>query len=148
MGVSFKRKAVQSTAPTDVVIPMSDENQDLTERQTKALIEAGILPSPEEAKPKKVWRTAKRFVEGDRVVVAKEGFDWIKFWKPGDLGTVLRVWPPVPEARFIDPGQGCVEVALDTPRVDGHTVCVFQYRDLDKLRTTSGGEENNGVPKL
>lgn len=91
MAVTFIKKApVQSTAPGGTA--------PLTERQTQALVDQGILPP----QPKKggltiihkptppTARPVPVLSEGDRVRVTNDLYPWVTYWKVGDCGTVVR----------------------------------------------------------
>lgn len=137
MAVTLIRKApVQPIAPTPAEEP-------LTERQTQALVDQGILP--EQPKKggltiirKKEPPTARRvmsFAEGDKVRITNDLYAWVNYWKTGDTGTVIRVGPYGSGASDEERRRyAVVVVKLDKPRPpENRSECYFHAWELEVL---------------
>lgn len=124
MGVILiKRKSDPAPAIQPVEAPSIAPADD-----TDALVAAGLLEAP---KPKLVIKKkAGSYSVGDKVVVTNALFHWMKSWKVGDTGTVVRVMPPVHEAKR-DPRWAILEVQLDTPR-EGAGIVLLNAWEVDK----------------
>lgn len=114
MAVVFKTKPVQLIAPD---VPLS--NSDL----------AAIGLVQEE---KKIGVTIKHsgFSVGQSVRVINDKYPWMDWWKPGDLGVVVRVIPPVDVAPKKNLGR-LFEVKLSKVRVSGRSQCLFRAWELE-----------------
>lgn len=108
MPVIFKRlKAAITGTP---------ETQELTERQKKALIDAGLMEATAKpytcqgaADPSTVLSTS--YTVGGRAVIVNDLYTWVKAWKPGVQGTVVRIFPPRADCGPFD--FGLLELKLD-----------------------------------
>lgn len=103
-----------------MAITVKRKSDDLTEREKKALQDAGLLPAAPVTRKLKIMR-------GFRVVVNHELFDWIPSYKKGDTGVVTHVFHPV-DTRG-DESMDLISVELDNPRTS--KIVDFRRWELD-----------------
>ena len=133
MAITIKKKEV----PTLAGLP----SDDMTQRQLDALAAVGLAPEPPKAPPPppvhKPGITIKKvgmFADGDAVRVTNTLYSWVEWWKPGDTGKVLKVFPQSTGLKPEERKRYCVvQVKLDKVRVHGREVCLFHAWELEAV---------------
>lgn len=135
MAIIFKKKATTADP-----IPAKPT---LSVREEEDLAAVGLAPAPTKAQmscspalhPEQFPTRQKGgavYSEGQRARITNPFYTWIKAWQPGDLVTVLKYHPPVPEARG-DRAYGLVIARLDTVREKGKTEAYFHAWELEPV---------------
>lgn len=106
MAVIIKKRP----APDAVAVAPTTAEKILSKRQKDTLDSVGLGDEPP---PKKV--TIGELVKGARVRITHNLWHWLKDYRMGDTGVVVKVWAPILEARG-DRGLTIYLVKLDNPR--------------------------------
>lgn len=100
----------------------------LTEAQQEALEAVGLAPS----KTKITIKKLPRVVQDSRVRITNSLFPWVRYYKPGDCGTVIRCLG-IPSGGYSEQRDALFVIALDTPRYEGRGEVILALWEIELM---------------
>lgn len=117
-----------------ILIKKKAPEPELTPEDHAAMVAAGLIPEVKATTKGIVIKRANQFNVDDRVRVTNDKFYWVKHYKAGDTGTIVKLSTPQTKMNPTDTPVTIFHVLLDAPRVPGQEVVLLSGWEMGAIK--------------